>query len=174
MTTQSTQSENVSVIEQTANFQGTEVLVFGSDGSSRSITSKSIGLGNASDCVIYRFEAVLPPEKASFSDFDDLVQELEGSHDSANQLKDARKWVGQKFYSETTNIATLRLLKGLSQKQLGLLCELEQSHISRYECGKVEPSLSIAKRIAEALEVDLEAFYAAWENTSRSACLQEE
>lgn len=50
-----------------------------------------------------------------------------------------------------------RLEKGLTQKQLGDLCDpkMKDSAIRRYESGKVTPKTQTLKRIAKALEVSV-------------------
>lgn len=60
------------------------------------------------------------------------------------------KTVGQKIKEK-------RLEKGLTQKQLGDLCEpkMKDSAIRRYESGKVTPKTQTLKRIAKALEVSV-------------------
>lgn len=44
-----------------------------------------------------------------------------------------------------------RAERGISQKHLADLCGIDQTHISRYENGAVEPKASSLARIARAL-----------------------
>ena len=53
------------------------------------------------------------------------------------------------------NIKKIRLLKGLTQKQLGELCGMADSAIRRYESGRANPKLETIKKIAAALNVSL-------------------
>ncbi len=46
--------------------------------------------------------------------------------------------------------------KGLSQEQLGKMIDIDKRIISRYETDKTIPSIDVAKRIANALEVSLD------------------
>ena len=55
------------------------------------------------------------------------------------------------------NVKALRLKKGLTQAQLGLLCEpaMLQQNVAEYEKGHLAPSLKTAAVIAKALRVDI-------------------
>lgn len=52
-------------------------------------------------------------------------------------------------------IKSLRLSKGLTQKQLGELCGMADSAIRRYELGGANPKIDTLFRIADALSVSL-------------------
>ncbi len=105
------------------------------------------------------------PQKDSCSDFDKLLATVEDDDTQSAELKKARKWVSKKFYAEDQSLASLRLAAGLSQKQMGKICNIDQSHVSRYESGKHEPSLTISACMAKALGVNLGVFFIAWNNT---------
>ncbi len=126
-------------------------------------------------CKIINIEANKAPasQRQSFSEFDKLISSLEENQETASALGEARKWVADSFYSDLPTLASLRLKAGLSQRKLGEICGLEQSHVSRYESGKHEPSLSIAITIAKALGVSAEVLFEAWSN-SRTAKHSEE
>jgi len=53
-------------------------------------------------------------------------------------------------------IARLRILRGLTQAQLAERVGPRQPSIARLESGQSSPSLSFLKRIAEALDANLE------------------
>ena len=55
-------------------------------------------------------------------------------------------------------IKTARLNKGLTQKQLGELCNMADSAIRRYELGNANPKIETLRRIADALGVPLSEF----------------
>jgi len=74
-------------------------------------------------------------------------------------------WVADTLYAGVENLSTLRLRAGLSQKEFGVLCGLNQSHVSRYESGKHEPGVMLAKKMAIALDVTLDNLVEALENT---------
>jgi transcriptional regulator with XRE-family HTH domain len=49
------------------------------------------------------------------------------------------------------NIKRMRLSRGLKQTELASVVYTAQNHISQIELGKVEPSVDLLRRIAEAL-----------------------
>ena len=53
------------------------------------------------------------------------------------------------------NIRKIRKEKGLTQKKLGELCEMNEVQIRQYELGKANPKIETAMRIANALNVDI-------------------
>ena len=53
----------------------------------------------------------------------------------------------------------LRAKKGLSQTELGHKTGLKQTTISQYENGSRKPSLSIAKRLSDALGVTIDDIF---------------
>lgn len=65
-------------------------------------------------------------------------------------------WSAELESSIAQQIATLRLLRGISQNKLATLVGTQQSSISRVESGSTMPSLSFLERIAEALDADVE------------------
>jgi DNA-binding XRE family transcriptional regulator len=151
------------------------VTIYGSNGSNRSIQHprQEVVALNALPCRIYTLEVntSTEPVSESFSEFDRLVTSIEENDGSAAELSNARKWVASQFYREAATLASLRLAAGLSQKQLGDICSLTQSHVSRYESGKHEPALTLSKQMADAVGVSLDTYCAAWRNTQ--AQLQE-
>lgn len=170
MTTRTTHFVDASSARSAPSSPALEVraeLVSGTDASVRVITHLNpIAQGATGPCVVYRFQP--RPEQvepASFSDFDDLVAELESSPESAARLAEGRRWVGATFYGDRPTLASLRLAAGLSQRQLGHACGLDQPHVSRYESGKHEPRIALAAAMAEALGTRLEVFAQAWRNT---------
>lgn len=51
---------------------------------------------------------------------------------------------------------------GMTQKELGKRLGVTQSMIAQYECGIRTPKIPTIRRIADALEADLEPFYYAY------------
>ncbi len=59
-------------------------------------------------------------------------------------------------YKLAAMLIRLRLEKGLTQAQLAVLLDTKQESIARMESGNSLPSLSTVKRVADALDADLE------------------
>ena len=59
-------------------------------------------------------------------------------------------------YKLATALIRLRLAKGLTQEQLAELLNTKQESIARLESGSTLPSLSTVKRVASALDAELE------------------
>lgn len=51
------------------------------------------------------------------------------------------------------NLKKIRTQKGLSQRQLSALCNVDNADISRMENGEINVSLNTVAQLAEALEV---------------------
>lgn len=59
-------------------------------------------------------------------------------------------------YQLAASLIRLRLAKGLTQEELARLLHTKQESIARLESGSSLPSLSMVKRVADALDADLE------------------
>lgn len=59
-------------------------------------------------------------------------------------------------YKLATTLIRLRLAKGLTQEQLAKLLNTKQESIARLESGGSLPSLSTVKKVANALDAQLE------------------
>lgn len=59
-------------------------------------------------------------------------------------------------YRLASALIRLRLAKGLTQEQLAKLLNTKQESIARLESGNSLPSLSTVKKVAEALDAELE------------------
>lgn len=57
------------------------------------------------------------------------------------------------------NIRTIRLQKGMTQKQVADICGMADSAIRKYESGQIVPKISTIQRIASALGVDPYSLY---------------
>lgn len=53
------------------------------------------------------------------------------------------------------NIKKIRLEKGLSQVELGHLCDFEKSAMNRIEAGRTNVTILNLKKIAEGLEIEI-------------------
>lgn len=71
-------------------------------------------------------------------------------------LEEARRWLADEFHHDDgVTIRTLRLRKGLSQQQLAGAIGTSQPHVARIESGANSLNIETCRRLAEALEVDL-------------------
>ena len=59
-------------------------------------------------------------------------------------------------YKLVADLIRLRLAKGLTQEQLAQLLNTKQESIARLESGGSLPSLSTVKKVADALDAELE------------------
>lgn len=59
-------------------------------------------------------------------------------------------------YRLASDLIRLRLAKGLTQEQLAKLINTKQESIARLESGNSLPSLSTVKKVADALDAELE------------------
>jgi transcriptional regulator with XRE-family HTH domain len=59
-------------------------------------------------------------------------------------------------YKLASTLIQLRLSKGLTQEELAKKIHTKQAGIARLESGSSLPSLSTVKRVAEALDADLD------------------
>lgn len=57
------------------------------------------------------------------------------------------------------NMKVARVIKGLTQEQLAEKCEISRSHVTRIERGEIKPSVPVAKKLGEILEIDWRCFY---------------
>lgn len=57
------------------------------------------------------------------------------------------------------NIKRLRQSKGLTQVELGDLCNSEKSSINRIESGRTNPTATTLKRIADTLQIQLHEIF---------------
>jgi transcriptional regulator with XRE-family HTH domain len=58
-----------------------------------------------------------------------------------------------------TYIKNAREAKGLSQKQVAIACNIDNSNYSKIESGKTDPSFSTVAKIAQALNIELQDLF---------------
>lgn len=76
--------------------------------------------------------------------------------DFSAQMQQARQaWAKEAYDTEPDSLAKARLSKGLSQAQLAEAIGTSQSHIAKIESGQVRIYLDTARRLAEALSLDM-------------------
>ena len=57
------------------------------------------------------------------------------------------------------NIKELRIAKGLTQEQLANECGVQRTTITMIELGENKPSVELAKKLGEILEIDWKGFF---------------
>lgn len=67
-----------------------------------------------------------------------------------------------------TKIAELRLQKGMTQKELADLCNVDIRTIQRIESGEVIPRMHTVKLLSNALEYNLNQFYSSTESDNKT------
>lgn len=113
-------------------------------------------------------EPVLIEEGQQFVDASELLGQFIADRGLEEEMRDARKWVADEFYSDgPATLATLRLQAGLTQGELANRIQEPQPSISRLESGAESPSIDRAKRMATALNVTLDKYYEALNATRK-------
>ena len=110
-------------------------------------------------CQIFAFEDFLAPGKpppARHSTIEDLVAEWDQDPAGQAELAEGRRWVADSFYGEEgVTVRSLRLNKGWSQTQLADMLSTSQSHIARIERGTENLTIETCRKLARALEIDM-------------------
>ena len=57
------------------------------------------------------------------------------------------------------NLKELRTAKGLTQEQLATLCNVQRTTITMIETGENKPSVPLAMKLGETLDVEWKEFY---------------
>ena len=73
----------------------------------------------------------------------------------AEQMRDPTFRAAVEALEPAYQIARMRILRGLTQKQLAELVGTKQSSIARLESGNSQPSLSFLRRVVKALDAQL-------------------
>lgn len=112
-------------------------------------------------------QAPAQPAPARHTSVKDLVAKFERNPASREAIQEGRQWVADKFYDEEgLTVRSLRLMKGWSQTRLSVEAETSQSHISRIERGSEDVRVQTLRKLASALDVDM--------NTLNEALLRQE
>lgn len=104
------------------------------------------------------------------NDFDAFMAELEADPANAQDLAEAGSWIADTFYAEENEtIRTVRLRKGLSQKQLAEALETSQSHIAKIESGRNDLQYPTMLKLMKALDLDANRLFAMLANQASTA-----
>lgn len=77
------------------------------------------------------------------------------------KLREARAWLSDAYVDSPNSLRALRLRAGFSQTELAAAIGASQAHLSRIEAGKCDIQLRTARRLSEALDVDMNTIDAA-------------
>lgn len=112
-------------------------------------------------------ETALPP---GFVSIDSIIDEFESDEAGREAMADARRFVGERFYSHhPRGLAGFRLAKGWSQKRLAQELGTSQSHVARIEAGQSDPQISTVRRLCEVLGITIEQFERAFPGGRQSS-----
>ena len=105
---------------------------------------------------------------AAHQDFADLELELESDDSNREGLAAAAVWVADRFYPDEQNtVRTVRLRRGLSQKQLATIIGSSQPHVANIEKGSVNVMFNTVLRLCDALAITPNDFQCMIENQQK-------
>jgi len=111
------------------------------------------------DAQVFFFENYTDPRPqtpANYSSIGDLVAQWEQDADSRAALEQGRQWVADTFYAaDGDTVRSLRLRKGWSQTRLAQALGTSQSHVARIERGSENLAIGTCRRLAAALDIDM-------------------
>jgi transcriptional regulator with XRE-family HTH domain len=116
---------------------------------------------NSSPVRILRFDSAAGarPNRPGSTSIESLSGKLAAAEKGAERIAAARRRLAARLTPLVNlTLGDLRRRSFLSQKALADACNLEQSHISRYESGRIAPSLDIALLMANAIGVSLDEY----------------
>lgn len=92
------------------------------------------------------------PERERISSIDGFIGELIAEDASLEaEMQQARKWVGEQYYSGQPTLKSLRLRAGLSQTELAMKIKTSQPQVAKLEKGEVDARLSTVQRLSVVL-----------------------
>ncbi|MFB1488914.1 MULTISPECIES: helix-turn-helix domain-containing protein [unclassified Thiocapsa] len=110
-------------------------------------------------CQIYTFEDYAVPKAkapARHVTIGDLVECWEQNPEKRAAIEEGRHWVAETFYpGDGDTVRTLRLRKGWSQTRLAEALGTSQSHVARIERGTENLAIQTCRKLAAALDIDL-------------------
>lgn len=109
-------------------------------------------------CEFFIFEDYKEPQELpdKHVSIQKLAADWEQDDRRRSALQEARAWVADTFYSDEGDTPrSLRLRKGWSQTRLADEIATSQSHIARIERGTENLAIQTCRRLAKALDVDL-------------------
>lgn len=100
-----------------------------------------------------RDDSPVPP---GYLTIDEVSVSLERPPGMKEEMIEARRWAADVLYKgKPLSLRVLRMRRGLSQVQLAEAIGTKQPHIARIENGNTDLRLETCRKLAEALDVDL-------------------
>jgi len=94
------------------------------------------------------------PLPAGYMTIDEFAEEWERGQCDA-ETKKARSWIADTFYGDDGDtVRTIRLRKGMSQKQLSKKLSIDQCCVEMIEDGSRHVDVETRKKLVYALEID--------------------
>jgi DNA-binding XRE family transcriptional regulator len=110
-------------------------------------------------CHVYTFEDYAVPNAkapARHVAIGDLVKRWEQDTGKRAAIEEGRQWIAEAFYpGDGDTVRTLRLRKGWSQTRLAEALGTSQSHVARIERGTENLAIQTCRKLAAALDIDL-------------------
>jgi DNA-binding XRE family transcriptional regulator len=127
---------------------------------------------SAAQCLIIvavnRFSPQRPQSGVAGSvRIDDFVAELESDPEWAAELEQSRKELAKQL-GDDASLASMRLARGLSQRDLARRVGASQPQIARLELGQGNPGVATLRKLARELGVRIEQVLLAFEKIQKS------
>lgn len=110
-------------------------------------------------CQVFTIAAYadpLPQTPANHTSIGELVEQWGADDQMHTALEKGRRWVADSFYGEDGDtVRTLRLNAGWTQSRLAAMLGTSQSHVARIERGTENLTIETCRKLAKALNVDL-------------------
>lgn len=101
------------------------------------------------------------PVPEGFTNIQESITEHEKNPTRKAALARARAKIADDFYSNKISVAALRLQKGWSQRELAEHMNTSQPHVARIESGREDVRMSTIKKLATALDTNVENIFSA-------------
>lgn len=102
-----------------------------------------------------------------FTSVDDMLDSLPTDDGWEQALIAARKELSEKLHPDTITVASLRLARGWTQRQLAEKYGSSQAHIARIESGKDDVRISTIEKLSEVFNVSACTVMEAIQNAKR-------
>lgn len=94
--------------------------------------------------------------RRGYRSVEDVARRLSGKI-GEERLREGRRCLAAAYQDEPDSLRSLRLKAGLSQSDLAEAIGATQPHVSRIEAGKCDVQFETARRLCDALNIDMNA-----------------